>query len=112
MSKRKTLPDRMCECCGKMFHPDENWRGTRYCSDECRKGIRRGAYSVFKPTKEKPKSLNKILRELKKNRKEIDKLAVAAKKAGMSYGQYVVMINAQKEREEKRMQEEVKCRKT
>lgn len=33
--RRPRLPDKACAGCGEMFHP--HWRGTRYCSQECRR---------------------------------------------------------------------------
>ncbi len=73
---------KICERCGKTFTP----RGTvdKYCSDDCRYAVQ----------KERSRTYNRNYKAKKKapkpeQKRSIGEIALAAKKAGMSYGEYV-----------------------
>ena len=60
--------ENVCKICGKFFQSD--FKNVKYCSDECKKATK-------KPDEKKLSA---------------EELAVKAKQAGMSYGQYVAKM--------------------
>lgn len=80
--------ERKCVVCGNKFTATRP--NSKYCSDECRDEGRR------KLTKANDKAKREREREARKARKNSQKslveIAVAAKKAGMNYGEYVARM--------------------
>lgn len=76
---------KICECCGKKFIAYHN--RLKYCSKECKKIMiseqkRHIVKNKYKPTGSQDK---------------IDEIAVKAHEAGMTYGQYVGLVEMRKE---------------
>lgn len=76
--------DKICDRCGKQFYGCRH--DVRYCSDECLK----------EATKDRAKELRQIRHEAKRVRREkqqsITQIAIKARQAGMTYGQYVAKM--------------------
>lgn len=72
-----------CKCCGIEF--DSTKQNRRYCSDECKKKISRERKRRKKEYVTKP------------NAAVID-IAVKAREAGMTYGQYVARMGGEHEK--------------
>lgn len=68
-----------CKYCGKEFNSTKNDR--RYCSDECRKK------SQLEMSKKRRKGAH-----IKKPNAAVVDIAVKAREAGMTYGQYVAKM--------------------
>lgn len=83
-----------CKICGKEFIANSNQRSL--CSDKCKEEnkLRIARERALKREKE-----NNMEKYHKENRKAIVDLAVEARKAGMTYGQYTAMLMMKKERE-------------
>lgn len=84
----------VCKICGKEFIAHTALR--KLCSDECKR-----ENNIINATEH-----NKKIKEIKENAKKekeqratIVDIAVKARKAGMTYGQYTAMLMMQKERE-------------
>ena len=82
----------VCKICGKEFIAHTARR--KLCSDECKR-----ENNIINATEH-----NKKIKEIKENAKKeqretIVDIAVRARKAGMTYGQYTSMLMMQKERE-------------
>ena len=78
-----------CKICGKEFV--SKCFATKCCSDECAKeNARRNAKLCDERKKLQPKKEKKLT---------LTEIAVMAKEAGMSYGQYSAMLALRKERE-------------
>ena len=81
-----------CKICGKEFMPQSHL--TKICSDECK--IENNKLNSRKRHIE----MQNIKNDNKKNKKlTVTEIAVMAKEAGMSYGQYSAMLALRKERE-------------
>lgn len=81
---------KICETCGKEFKPRR--KEQRYCSRKCYNSRRK----MYPPKKKAIKRTKRIPKRKKMN--EIDRIAVAARQAGMSYGQYVGIYEYQQKR--------------
>lgn len=80
--------ERKCEVCGRPYVT--NKANAKYCGQKCSKeGIRRVNAENRKIQSENKKAEKK---KKKDNQKAIVNIAVEAKKAGMSYGQYVAKM--------------------
>ena len=78
-----------CKICGKVFASKIG--NKKCCSDECAKeNARRNANLYAERKKLQPKKEKKLT---------VTQIAVMAKEAGMSYGQYSAMLALRKERE-------------
>lgn len=81
-----------CKICGKQF--TANTARKTLCSEECKRENR------IKNATEHNKKIKEIKENAKKEQREtIVDIAVRARKAGMTYGQYTAMLMMQKERE-------------
>ena len=91
---RKQMFKITCKICGKEFIANSCQRSL--CSDKCKEEtkLRIARERALKLEKE-----NNREKYRKENRKAIVDLAVEARKAGMTYGQYTAMLMMQKERE-------------
>lgn len=122
MKEAKT-EERKCEFCGNRFtvvvkpgYP------TLYCSNECRRqkknqdnrvrmalqrAQRQGTPKVVKQKEDKPAKAPRIRQTSSKKHpvpkgiQHITEMQMEAKAAGMTYGQYMSMLDQQKEREER-----------
>lgn len=76
---------RRCAMCNKLFITSNV--NAKYCSLDCRTEGKKEAVSAFKQRA-------KAAKEAKKRGKKqsVTEIAVAARKAGMTYGQYVAMV--------------------
>ena len=84
--KLKNSKVRKCAC-GKLF--TVIYSNTRYCSDECREESKRMRY---RETCSVNNEIKRAERKARKNKqKSISNIAAEAKKAGMSYGEYVAI---------------------
>ena len=83
-----------CKICGKQF--TANTVRKMLCSEECKRENR-----IRKATEynKKIKEIKENAKKEKEQRETIVDIAVEAKKAGMTYGQYTAMLIMQKERE-------------
>ena len=79
-AKSSGAKEKQCVCCGKTFI--QNGHKQVYCSSECRAEITRSAVRERNKKKPKPKKKACALRDLNRE----------AQKRGMSYGQYVAML--------------------
>lgn len=79
---------RNCVICGKLFVA--RTVNGKYCSEECQtEGLRRRTRNNWRDNEAKKKEIRK---SKKKRQKELVDIAVEARKAGMSYGQYVAKM--------------------
>lgn len=80
---------KVCLNCGKEYIPTKG--NQKYCSAECKKIVmkwqQRQAALLYKEKTKKSRL----------SREKIDEIAVKARKAGMSYGKYVSLIEMRKE---------------
>jgi hypothetical protein len=86
-----------CEVCDEIFYPEEG-RGQRrkYCSPECQRigKNRRSALTRIQTAKERQAEKQRLERlKAEKEKNSILVICQKAKKAGMSYGQYVTKYN-------------------
>lgn len=80
---------RKCGICGKKFNA--NSHNQRYCSEECRCTARRNkAYKWYQKNKDNKKS--------EKTLADINKIA---KSKGLTYGQYMILLQTEKDRKER-----------
>lgn len=85
--------DRHCKYCGKLFTPKAI--GQLYCCIDCRKLD----YKENEPEEKRKRRLKQMQKPKqktqakKKKENRLTERAIAAKAAGMSYGQYVAMLN-------------------
>jgi hypothetical protein len=81
---------RDCKICGKEFVTTHN--RTLCCSDKC-SSVSKYRNNLLR------KSKKDAMRKADKKRAELATINARAKEAGMSYGQYVAMMELRKERE-------------
>ena len=80
--------ERICAVCGNEFIATRP--NAKYCSEECKEeGRRRLCKKNDKAKRERKREERK---ERADDRKKLDSIEVAAKKAGMSYGLYVALM--------------------
>lgn len=71
--------ERICKRCGKPFIPET------YCQKYCEKACQ------LEANREQTKERMRRLKECNRKKTSLKQLTVEARKAGMSYGQYVAM---------------------
>lgn len=82
----------VCKICGKQF--TANTARKTLCSEECK---RENRIKNATEHNKKMKEIRRNARKEKEQRKTIVDIAVMARQAGMSYGQYSAMLMLQKE---------------
>ena len=84
----------VCPVCGKEF--PRNRANHTYCSDECKRENERAREALKRSPERKPRGSSEIEKKavVKKRQKPIINLAVEARKRGLSYGQYVAMLES------------------
>ncbi len=89
-----------CIGCGKQF--TVNARNQHYCSVECREYERKKRHAQMYKKRKTQKKAKRV--EEKKKEKHMGELASfndKAKKLGLSYGQYMIFLQTEKDREER-----------
>lgn len=82
----------VCAHCGKEYIAHN--RASMYCSDECRKDARKKQNEYYRLNPEaKPRRGARPKKQKKEN--PFTEILVAARAAGMSYGQYVASLKQQ-----------------
>ena len=77
-----------CCICGKEF--EKSVANSKYCSDECRKvGLSNNVKNFHERKMQQELEQRKKRKRQKNNRDKITEIAIAARKEGLTYGQYV-----------------------
>lgn len=89
-----------CIGCGKQF--TVNARNQHYCSVECRENERKKRHAqMYKKRKTQKKAKRMEEKKKEKHMGELASFNDKAKKLGLSYGQYMIFLQTEKDREER-----------
>lgn len=95
---KRTKKRKKCKGCGVKFTPQSGHQ--IYCTIECRQNERRNRYAKMYQKRKAQKKVQ-IAEENKKNKGELAIFNEKAREMGLSYGQYTVFLQTEKDREEK-----------
>lgn len=91
--KTEMLEEKRCRHCYELFLPSS--RRQIFCCDECR----REEYKKSFPARKELKNI--VVKDNKKSEKTLADINKIAKSKGLSYGQYMIFLQAKKDREER-----------
>lgn len=100
--KAENFTPKKCKFCGKIFIPTS--RSQRYCDETCRNNFnyaeRKSVRSEYNKSIEAASEIDPYIPKDKPNEGLVN-IAVEARKAGMSYGQYVLYLQTHRKKENK-----------
>ncbi len=101
---KQTKKKSKCIGCGKQF--TVNARNQHYCSVECREYERKKRHAQMYKKRKTQKKLKEEEKKRKKNKEvHLGELAAfnnKAKQMGLTYGQYMIFLQTEKDREERK----------
>ena len=94
-----TITNKYCIGCGKTFTVSA--KNQVYCTVECRENERRKRHAEMYKKRKRQKKVSKVKEKKEVHMGEIATFNDKAKQMGLTYGQYMIFLQTEKDREER-----------